>query len=367
MKKLWEYINLWGKKKLCFMSSDKGSILILTLWAVAFLGIFASYIGLQIGQKALLLSSLEHRNELHYIAEAGIKKAIAALRMDASRNGKRYSSYSKAYRYNNKEMFSNVSIGAGTFNVSYDYYNDYSVSTSKIIRYGVRDEESKININTADRRVLLRLIRLVTNLSESKAKGLVDAILGWRSYGKRKIDGFYSDDYYSNLQYPYKRKKSPFELLDELSLVQGFTQEIIHQLEPFITVYGNGSVNINTASKPVLMSLGLDSSVADKILRVRAGPDGIEATADDYIFKKPFDVASEMMNFIPLTAGEVKQIDALNAWRRIKVSSSFYYIRSKARLNNDNNNRIVIVCIYNIGKNKIEYWNESFYNNKKNN
>ncbi len=363
MKKLWVYINLERENFLYFIASEKGSILILTLWTVAFLGIFASYIGLQVGQKALLLASLEHRNQLHYIAEAGIKKAIAALRKDITRNGEQYNSYSKFYRHNNKDIFFNVSMGDGTFSVSYPYFdgsfNNRRVSYNTVY-YGLEDEERKININMADRRTLLRLIRLVTNVSESKAKGLVDAILGWRSYGKRKINGLYSDDYYSNLQYPYKRKKAPFELLDELSLVQGFTGEIVKQLKPFITVYGDGCVNINTAGKAVLMSLGLDSSVADKILKIRAGPDGIDATADDYIFKKTFDVASEMMNFIPLTKKEVKQIDALNAWRRIKVSSSFYYIRSEAKLNRSNN-RAVIECIYNVNKNKIEYWKERFY------
>ena len=140
------------------------------------------------------------------------------------------------------------------------------------------DEESKINLNKTDQIVLTNLLIRVLALKEEEAGQLAAALLDWRQYGESEITGFFSEDYYSNLQYPYPKKSADYETLDEMLLVKGMTQQCYDKLINYVTIYGDGAVNINTASKDVLIALGLQESLVDKILSVRRGRDGLDAT-----------------------------------------------------------------------------------------
>jgi len=302
-----------------------------------------------------LLSRLEDRSQLRLIAEAGAKKAIAALRTDLERNDQNYSSYGKYYRHNNPDMFYRVALGEGYTIVSYQYLEEASAPPK--VYYGFIDEESKLNMNTASRDELKRLMDHVVTTDSDEAQGLVEAIISWREKGETQLTGFYSDDYYASLQYPYEAKHFFFESLDELSLVKGLTPNVLKKLSPLITIYGDGRVNINTASKEVLRALGLEDVLVDKILMVRQGLDGLEHTVDDHIFYKTFDVASEITNFIELSVGEVKQIDDLNTLGKIKTNSSVFLIQAQGYLEGTAE-ELGVVCVYNSLENYIEYWRE---------
>ena len=104
----------------------------------------------------MLLSRIENRSNLQQIAEAGIKKAIAALKYDFRLPEKRFSAYSKNYRYNNEQAFKQVQLHKGSFDVVYDYYD--GTSAKPIKRYGIVDEERKLNINIADKTSLAVLL-----------------------------------------------------------------------------------------------------------------------------------------------------------------------------------------------------------------
>jgi len=334
----------------------KGSVLIFALWVIAFLGVFAVQIGLKIRQRIVLVSRLENRSQLRFAAESGIKKAIGVLKLDREKSQMGDSPESKTYRYNNKNSFGNIPVGKGMCQVRYLFFDGASLDPE--LRYGVVDEESKININVAEKNILKSLIGHAAILDDDRAQELTEAIIDWREFGQSQITSFYSDEYYANLKYPYPPKDSEFELIDELLLVRGFHQDVFEKLIPFITIYGDGRVNINTASENVLMALGLDEAIVQKILFVRRGGDGLEATSDDYIFQKTYDVASELINFVELEASEIKQIDALNAAGKIKTNSSYYLIQSQAELNQRES--LTSICVYNINNNRIEYWREKF-------
>ena len=332
-----------------------GSVLILSLWTVVFLSVFAVQIGMKVQQKATLLLRLETRSKLHFIADAGIKKAIATIRKDIVRNGNLYTSYGKYYRHNNRDKFKGIIVGDGYFDVSYPYYGGSSSEVQ--IKYGVVDEESKININTAAQDVLVRLIINVLGLEPEDAVWLANNIIDWREFGQSHAEGFYSNEYYSNLEFPYEIKSKPFELIDELMLVQGFSKEVYENLYPFITVYGDGLVNINTASPKVLYAIGLSYSVIDKLLMVRRGFDSKEYSVDDHIFNKTFDVAAEILSFTKLEVSEIRQIDLVNLAKRIKTNSSFYLIESQAKIRKKEE-VLTAVCVYNALENHVEYWRE---------
>jgi type II secretory pathway component PulK len=331
----------------------RASVLILALWTVAFLSLFAVYIGLRIRQRVSLLARIEQRSQLRFLAEAGIKKAIAVLRDDIRRNGFGYSPYAKYNRHNNPEHFKDGLLPQGVFNVIY-----HEGDGGRVL-YGFIDEERKLNINFIPARILKQLIQEVAVPNDEEAERLAAAIVDWRTFGRSETTGFYSDDYYYNLPFPYEPKNMEFETYDELLLIKGMTPEIYKRLLPFITIYGDGRFNVNTASREILTAMDLSPSLVDKLIKVRQGLDGTEATVDDHIFLKPFDLASEIGGFLALSPEEAGQIDSLNKKDLLKTSSSYYFIQSEARLNTGPG-RIVDLCVYNATENRIEYWREKF-------
>lgn len=343
-------INLFtlGKK-------SPGTVLILTLWALGLLAIFAINIGIGIRQKIVILSRLEQRSQLKLIADAGIKKAITILNADSKSNQGHNSTLVKMWKYNNPAHFHNIKVGNGQFDVSYTFVGQNVSQLMK--RYGIVDEESKVNINTADADTLKRLIVYATGLDPIEADKLAKAIIDWREYGESEIVGFFSDEYYENLVYPYPPKKSKYEVMEELLLVKGMDPKLFELLRHYLTVYGDGKVNINTASGYVLLSLGLNEELVNKILVTRRGRDGIEATEDDYIFQDPYNIAGELAAFDEVQPNETSMLDELSINEKLNTNSYYYRIESKGQSLNKEISQY-IRCVYNLRNNKIVYWQE---------
>lgn len=301
------------------------AVLLLSLWSLSFLTILAVSIGLGARQRIVLLKRLESRSQARAAVQAGAKKAIAVLTDDVETSGVFPSLSAKLRRHNNASEFSEIMVAG--LKVKVDYQPD-PVAGSGLL-FGLADEQSKINLNTVDRIALSGLLALVLGLMTDEAQTQADDILDWRDYGMRSAQGFFSDGYYQNLDSPYPMKETPFERLDELLLVKGMNAEKFRMLSAYLTIYGNGRVNINTASRTVLLALGLDVMVTDKILQARRGKDGLEATADDHIFLRSFDVAADVGKLVGLEEDSARQIDALNSRGVIGVDSTAYSFRSR--------------------------------------
>ncbi|HTS16999.1 MAG TPA: helix-hairpin-helix domain-containing protein [Verrucomicrobiae bacterium] len=93
--------------------------------------------------------------------------------------------------------------------------NSYPVTHPDRVAFGLIDESSKLNVNTASTNVLSFLPRMTADV--------VNGILDWRdpnSNGGTEL-------YYAMAQPPYQRKGAPFESVDELRLVYGTTMDIL--------------------------------------------------------------------------------------------------------------------------------------------
>lgn len=334
-------------------NKSKGAILILALWTMTLLAVFAAYVGLRVRQRASLISRIEDRSQLRFLAESGVKKAIAMIKLESDQSQGKLTAAGKQYLFNNLKEFSSIKVGIGEFSIYHDIKEN--LLTSKM--YGVSDEESKINLNRADVKTIKRLINTVAHIREDDADSLAEAIINWREVHSTELTGFSSDNYYSSLKSPYEAKQAEFELFDELRLVKGMTRKVFDEVIPYVTIFGDGKININTASREVLLALGLDASIADKILIARRGNDHQEATEDDFIFQKTFDVVSEMKSFIDVQSFEADQIDRLNKEAKLKTASSFYRITCSALLRNEDR-RFKTVAVYNQTDKWVEYWHE---------
>lgn len=328
-----------------------GSILIIALWSLCLLTIFAVYLGYAVRQKIVLLERLDSRGNLHFIAEAGVGRAITELKREESSD----SDALKENWSNNPAVFRDVPVGYGRFSVCYNYL-DYQTGLEEI-RYGLVDEDRKINVNISEPEVMERLFTMVMDLDETEAQSLAASIVDWRdSDSQLSLPlGSAEDSYYRNLPCPYEAKDAEFEIFDELLLVKGMTPQILDKLRNYITIYGDSKININTAPREVLLALGLSNSLVDKILSFRCGQDSLEATADDNVFDSLSNIVAQVDQFAALAPGESDSLNNLASSGKIKTYSNNFMIKSLAQL--DKKRSLEVVCVVNrLGE--ILFWRE---------
>ena len=331
----------------------EGSILIIALWSLCLLATFAVILGYEVRQKLTLIQRLDERDKLYLISEAGIKKAIVQIKKEKPENNFTLNNPLS----NNASLFKDMEIDDGKANICYNYYIEGEPARWET-RYGVSDEESKININKISLPVLDRLFRIVLGFGEIEASELAAAIIDWRdSDSELSIPaGSAEDPYYRNLDYPYEAKDADFEVLEEVTLVKGITEGIFRKIENYITIYGDGKVNINTASQPVFLALGLNREIVDKILNFRCGEDGLEGTLDDNVFDTQADIVPRLSQIYHLNDAEISQLSSISE-RYFVTNSEYFMIESVAKLNNKKNASTTTCVVDRSGK--ILSWQES--------
>ncbi len=312
---------------------DKGSILIITLWSICLLVTFAVILSYGVRQRATLVRRLDEKSKLLLAADAVIKRAIIELgKKDINAEEAEVLNYYALDSpcSNNTAAFKEVSVGDCQYSISYDVLNEKSDSAET--RYGLVDEESKININKVDQFLLRRLFKIALGLNDTRAQQLAAAIVDWRDEDSQLSIPFGSaEDFdYHALRYPYDAKDAEFEVLDELLLVKDVDEELFTKLKEYITIYGSGKININTASKVVLLTLGLEGRTVDKIIAFRYGDDNILGTDDDGVFVTHAEIVPKLSRFRPLGDSEVAQLSRV-ASQYLVVDSSIFTARSTAR------------------------------------
>ncbi len=86
--------------------------------------------------------------------------------------------------------------------------------------FGLIDEASKLNLNSATSNMLINLPRMTPDLAAN--------ILAWRSTNTTSLSGGAESDTYQMLQPPYLCKNAPFETVDELRLIYNMDMETLY-------------------------------------------------------------------------------------------------------------------------------------------
>jgi len=338
-----------------FFSNGDGMVLVLALWILSILSLFAMVIGIGIRQKLLFVSRIERRDEIHYIAKAGVQAARAVFLNLPDQDYPEETPLKKMFKHNNPDLFQKIFFGEnGSAEVS--YYHDDQGLDEPVVFYGLEDEGGKLNINFATIDELERIFMLTAGVAFETARDLARAVVDWRTDAEQKITGFYGDDYYSGLNFPYEPKRRPYEQLEEILLVKGMNPDIFNLTKDFLTVFGSGRVNINTAPRPVLLALGISPDVVEIFIHGRNGPDQLPMTEDDYIFRGG-GMHFHLDGFLPLKPEEQDQVDYLYAERKLSVSSDIFRARVKAVLTDTAEIRF-IDCVFRSGDGKILSWRE---------
>ncbi|MBM4227080.1 MAG: general secretion pathway protein GspK [Gammaproteobacteria bacterium] len=119
----------------------------------------------------------------------------------------------------------------------------------------------------AERR--FRLLFKALDLDETPIQAIIDWV---DPDSETRFPNGAEDDYYSRQKPAYRTANRPFASVHELRLVKGMTDEIFERLAPFVVCLPNATpLNVNTAPKEVLMSLGpaVSSSTATVLIRAR--------------------------------------------------------------------------------------------------
>ena len=298
---------------------DSGSMLVMALWGLTLLVLFSLSLGFGVRQKAALLSRLSALDAVYPIAYSGVEEAKSLVKSDSNFDvdllGDPWASGTKRRE-----------IGGGAFSLQTDGL------------FPVVDEERKINLNNTSAEIAARLFERVTGLSKEDADELVYNLLDWMD-----SDSFFGHpqygaeaSYYENLKKPYTAKNAPYEVLDELLLVKGMTPALFEKVRPYVTVYGSGKVNINTAGREVLAALGFSTVGVETIVKYRSGQDGIDGTADDLFFASAGSIVGDIKTKgkAPLDQSQEVLLSGLLDGDRLGVASTAFSVTSRGELPN---------------------------------
>lgn|GEM_PF-1407396 len=296
------------------MSTNRGTILLTTLWVLVMLSTLALGLAFQ-ARLELAMSSFEEETErLDLLVQGALNRALARLEADKQLD---------------VDAYNELWAAAVTYNSDEDARSGKGEGESVELHWLVLDENRKISINTVSEEIIAGMLEAQYG-AEVSAPELASYILDW-------IDaddvGYGESRQYAYRDPPYSCRNDAMRRIDEMLCVQDVTPWLFfgedancdgvldpneddgdenlpfdnadgrlqQGLRDLFTVYGEGEVNANTVDGPVLEAVCnavLDPAkareVAGEIVAERAGPDGEPGTSDD----RPFTSISSIRNAI---------------------------------------------------------------------
>jgi general secretion pathway protein K len=306
--------------KISVQNKSHGIALIIVMIAIIVLSVLAAAFALSMKVEMKLAGRANSDQQLLWLGRSGVELARYVLSQEASVPGEPYDALNQFWaggpggpNETNSPLASisldNYQIGDGTVSV-------------KII-----DLERYANINTANPQELQQALTLM-GVNADDISVVSDSIVDWIDADDDPHPAGAESDYYQGLTPPYYAKNAPIDDLSELLLVKGVTPEMYwgpnatnhtpaafqqpklgfvnspfqapdypFGLVDIFTPISGGLININTAGTNVLQMIpGVDAATAENIVQQRAGPDGVEGTADDTPFQNVNQLATTGLN-----------------------------------------------------------------------
>jgi general secretion pathway protein K len=256
---------------------ESGVILIALLWILAALSVIALSFSRESRVEVAAARNAQSLEDSYFVARAGIATTIYQLLQ------KRYTPVLQ--RAGLQDTPDPLDLGIVTGSLGGGAY-----------RVDIQDESGKVAVNTVSEEFLRNLVEAV-GIPKPDSDIITDSILDWRDQDSaHRLNGA-EDDYYQQLNPPYKAKNGRIETIEELLLVRGVTPEYFYGhpekvngvvtykygLSRYLTPYSNSpqaQVNINFAALPVLLAVpGMPPEAAQAIFdRRHVKP--FKATAD---------------------------------------------------------------------------------------
>ena len=193
---------------------QEASILVGLLWCLALLSVLAVGVLHTARMDLLVGKNFGDRIQAHYLALAGVEKARALLYQNAQDRSRSRTSHDNKL-YDNAGEFRDIALGRGVYRVIRRARPDEGGG----IVYGVSDEESRLNLNTATTDEL--------NLLPNMTPDVLAAIDGWRG-GNTLTTAVAENDYYGSQRPPSQPRLGAFETVRELLMVRGVTPQLVY-------------------------------------------------------------------------------------------------------------------------------------------
>ncbi|MCG3136684.1 MAG: hypothetical protein HJJLKODD_00519 [Phycisphaerae bacterium] len=214
--------------------SQRGLVLPVILVVILLLAVLVASFSFQVNAQLARANADRTKVQLRMAAEAGLHHAMLLLRTERA---------NPAAWYDNEELFHNrvvwsergdeaqrnipETIDRSSQTYRYTLVADDPNDDLTRVRYGISDENSKLNINFATREQLLVLFSQILP-PEQPATPLVDALIDWRDQDDEPGAEGAERDYYLSLPTPYEIKNNLFETIDELLMVRGLTGQLLY-------------------------------------------------------------------------------------------------------------------------------------------
>lgn len=267
---------------------SEGSVLVYVVWIVLLLSVFAAGVGSQAHAALELSDRLLAQLRARYIARGAVHYAARLLALDPSPSADNLSEpWADA-----PAMFGQHPLVSGGFIVTGQPQEGSAAR-------GVLDEDRRMNLNVAPVEVLARLVEQAGGVPRDEARQIADAIEDWRDADSDERSFGAEDYYYRSLPEAYDCKDGPFENAEELRLIRGVSSQLYRRLEPYVTVYGSGRINLNTAERPVLEALGLSADGVSGLLAYRSGEDSAADSGDERRLIGVTVLLDELASYVP--------------------------------------------------------------------
>jgi len=302
---------------------ENGSVLLLALWVLAFLGLVAASLSFRMGMALRLTQTQWEDIQLRQLAKMAVPIFCATWK-------------------GQKTSYTTLNQG---WNSPPDRFKEYAVADGFFSIEKRQDESAKININVAPPEVLQRLC--------DARNDLISAILEWRTPAQTSA---HQDSYE---RYGYESRHGVFQSIEELRLVRGMTPDIFKTLKDKITVYSFGPVNVNTASMEVLQALGMPDSLVQKIIFYRKGSDGQEGTPDDGYFPAVSEILTLLQSKVSITPVERDTLTMMANTNMLSVQSDSFRLQILTHLKESRlSGRYEVVMSARLHAGHILYWRE---------
>jgi len=292
------------------LGDEKGMVLLLVLVVVVLLSALVSEFSFSSLIDLRLAETYRDSTSAYYLARGGVPAAQIILKDDKNTFDARSEMWGGGV--------ANLSVGGGRISVSIEDLD------------GLLDINALVTGDNPQTEQKLRFQRLFENLGLNDPQSLVAALIDWLDsdnevYVKDGALGAESS-YYLGLDPPYQARNGKIETLEELSLVRGFTPEVIKMIKPYVTLYGNMQVNCNTAPPEVIATLYLDNAQP-------VSPDDAKriVEARNQTPFRAFRGANDLKNALPRLSALFPTSGQLSY--SMNYTSDFYRISSQAWVN----------------------------------